>query len=50
MKLLLDSCIWGGALEEISAAGYDVDTVAHWPEDPGDEEILTMAHESGPSI
>ncbi len=44
MKLLLDSCIWGGAITEISAAGHDVASVTNWKEDPGDEEVLASAH------
>jgi predicted nuclease of predicted toxin-antitoxin system len=47
MKLLLDSCVWGGALPEISAAGHDAASVASWPEDPGDEEVLAAAHREG---
>ena len=44
MKLLLDTCIWGGALPELKAAGHDVLWAGGWQQDPGDEEILTIAH------
>jgi predicted nuclease of predicted toxin-antitoxin system len=44
MKLLLDTCVWGGARKELEAAGHDVLWSGDWPEDPGDEEILTYAH------
>jgi len=44
MKLLLDSCLWGGARRELAASGHDVLVAADWEEDPGDEEILNQAH------
>lgn len=43
MKLLLDSCVWGGALAELRAAGYDVIWAGEWDRDPGDTEILHRA-------
>ncbi len=43
MKLLLDTCVWGGAASEIEAAGHDVVWAGTWPQDPGDEEILARA-------
>jgi len=45
MKLLLDTCVWGGAIKILEAAGHDVIWTGHWPEDPGDEEILATAHD-----
>lgn len=47
MKVLLDSRVWGGALRELEGAGYDVVWSGNWPEDPGDEEILTRAYNEG---
>ena len=47
MKLLLDACVWGKAREDLLAAGHDVVHAADWPEDPGDEEILTRAYREG---
>lgn len=44
MRLLLDTCIWGGAREELEKAGHDVVWAGDWEEDPGDAEILTRAH------
>lgn len=44
MKVLLDSCVWGGAKTELAALGHDVIWAGDWPEDPGDEEILSLAH------
>lgn len=47
MKLLLDSCVWYKAREELAAAGHDVLCAGDWPQDPGDEEILRRAHLEG---
>src|SRR5438093_9992850 len=44
MKLLLDTCVWGGAKPELEAAGQDVLWTGDLSEDPGDEEILAQAH------
>ncbi|MCW5785172.1 MAG: DUF5615 family PIN-like protein [Nitrospirales bacterium] len=44
MKILLDSCIWGGTLEVLKAAGHDVIWAGAWDVDPGDDEILARAH------
>ena len=44
MKILLDSCVWGGAKAVLEAAGHDVIWSGDWEEDPGDEEILSFAH------
>jgi predicted nuclease of predicted toxin-antitoxin system len=47
VKLLLDSCVWGGAASRLSAAGHDVVWSGDWPADPGDEEILARALAEG---
>ncbi len=47
MKVLLDSCVWGGALDEILAAGHDVVWTGAWEPDPGDTAILAFAHAQG---
>lgn len=47
MKVLLDTCAWGGAKEVISACGHDAIWAGDWPQDPGDEEILSQAHAEG---
>src|SRR6476619_4728877 len=44
MKLLLDTCVWGGAKAELHAAGHDVLWTGDLTQDPGDEEILAQAH------
>ena len=43
MKLLLDTCVWGGARRQLEAASHEVVWAGDWPEDPGDEEILARA-------
>ena len=47
MKLLLDTCVWSKATEELSAAGHDVIWTGAWPQDPGDEEIHALALRDG---
>ena len=44
MKLLLDSCVRGGALKELEEAGYDAVWSGNWSKDPGDEEIIAYAY------
>ncbi len=43
MKVMLDTCVWGGALPGLRAAGHDVAWTGEWDEDPGDDEILAHA-------
>lgn len=43
MRLLLDACIWGGAVAYLEESGHDVVWVGDWSEDPGDDEILATA-------
>ncbi len=47
MKLLLDTCVWGGAKLELATVDNDVIWAGDWPEDPGDEEILARARDDG---
>ena len=47
MKLLLDSCVWGGAIREPEEAGYDTEWSGNWDKDPGDEEIMAYAYREG---
>ena len=44
MRVLLDTCVWGGAVAEVRSAGHDVVWTGDWDEDPGDEEILLHAY------
>ena len=45
MKVLLDTCVWGGAAETLAAAGHDVRWMGDTEADPGDEVIMRIAHE-----
>ena len=45
MRILLDSCVWGKATQELRSAGHDVEWVGDWDEDPGDMIILSYANE-----
>ena len=47
MKLLLDSCVWGGSKADLVAAGHDVVWAGEWDHDPGDESILDVARGEG---
>lgn len=44
MRVLLDTCVWGGVRTALSAAGHDVVWAGEWSTDPGDEEIAARAH------
>jgi predicted nuclease of predicted toxin-antitoxin system len=45
VKLLLVGCVWGKATEQLRGAGHDVVWVGDWPEDPGDDAILSIAND-----
>jgi len=47
VKVLLDTCVWGGARDALRAAGHDVVWAGEWPVDPGDQEILDVAMREG---
>jgi predicted nuclease of predicted toxin-antitoxin system len=47
MKLLLDTCVWGGAKQALEALGHDVVWAGDWAVDPGDEQILATASQEG---
>ena len=47
MKLLLDSCVYGKARQELEAAGHDVVWAGDWTAAPGDDAILAQAHAEG---
>jgi predicted nuclease of predicted toxin-antitoxin system len=44
MRLLLDTCVWGGAKAQLQAAGHDVFWTGDLSIDPGDEAILAQAN------
>ena len=39
--------MWGGGISTLTTAGHDVVWVGDWSEDPGDAEILALAHAQG---
>lgn len=47
MKVLLDTCVWGGAGEVLRTEGHEVQWAGEWEQDPGDEEILAYAYRAG---
>lgn len=47
MKVLLDSCVWGGAKATLATAGHDAVWSGDWDHDPGDEQILGRAIAEG---
>lgn len=47
MKVLLDTCVSGGLLKVIEVSGHDVIWSGEWENDPGDTEILSIAHKEG---
>ncbi|MDQ7826681.1 MAG: DUF5615 family PIN-like protein [Candidatus Eremiobacteraeota bacterium] len=44
MRVLLDTCVWGGALTRLESSGIDAEWTGRWQKDPGDYEILAYAH------
>ena len=42
--ILLDSCVWGGALASLQSYGHDTEWTGQWDKDPGDETILEYAN------
>lgn len=47
MRVLLDACVSKGVQDALRVAGHDVTWAGDWEEDPGDDEILAMAHREG---
>ena len=50
MKVILDTCVWGGAKYPLIEDGYYVIWVGEWEKDPGDKEILTYANKHKRSL
>jgi predicted nuclease of predicted toxin-antitoxin system len=40
VRVLLDTCVWGGVKQLLAQAGHDVIWTGDWEKDPGDDEIL----------
>jgi predicted nuclease of predicted toxin-antitoxin system len=47
VKVLLDTCVWGGVRSVLAEAGHHVEWVGEWDKDPGDEEIMAYAFRHG---
>jgi hypothetical protein len=51
MRVLLDTCVWGGAVADLVADGHDVEWVGSWERDPGDEQgrvaAMVLRHHAG---
>ena len=47
MKVLLDTCVWGGVKQLLVDVGHDVIWTGDWETDPGDDEILALADREG---
>ena len=45
IKVLLDTCVWGGVSKALSGAGYDVVWTGDMDKDPGDDKILSVAYQ-----
>lgn len=50
MRLLLDTCVWGGAAKTLRLQGHDVVWTGEWGHDPGDGEILKYAIEEARTL
>jgi len=50
LRLLLDSCVWGKAKQELIASGHDVVWAGDWIADPGDSAILKWAYDEGRAL
>ena len=47
MKPLLDTCVWGGAKDDLDHAGHDVVWSGDWDSDPGDTALMAFARQEG---
>ena len=47
MKLLLDTCVWGGARQPLEQDGHEVEWTGNWKKDPGDEEEGSQTGQGG---
>jgi len=47
VKVLLDTCVWGGAIKILQEQGHDVVWTGAWEIDPGDREIMRHARDAG---
>ena len=47
MRLLVDACVAGSVVDTLRKAGFDVQSVLEWGQDPGDRVILQRAYRAG---
>jgi predicted nuclease of predicted toxin-antitoxin system len=47
LKVLLDTCVAAATKLALEAVGHDVVWSGDWPADPGDDDILALAHSEG---
>jgi len=47
MKLLVDTCVAESVYRELDRVGYNAEWIGDWEDDPGDSEILRIAHIEG---
>jgi hypothetical protein len=50
MKVLLDTCVWGGAAGTLRSAGHDVRWMGELEPDPGDDAILQIRYHQAHAI
>ncbi|MBP6602877.1 MAG: DUF5615 family PIN-like protein [Verrucomicrobiales bacterium] len=43
-RILLDTCVWGGAVKSLREYNHDVIWTGDWEVDPGDLAIIEFAH------
>ncbi len=44
MKIVLDTCVWGGVRIALAEASHDVIWIGDWEKDPGDAAILDFSY------
>jgi predicted nuclease of predicted toxin-antitoxin system len=47
MRLVLDACVWGGAVAALRGAGYQVEWAGEWEPGLPDDTVLERARERG---
>lgn len=47
VKVLLDTCVWGGSRKALEDAGHEVASIPELGNDPGDAAVMALAHREG---
>jgi hypothetical protein len=42
MKIILDTCVWGGSRQQLEIAGHDAIWTGDWPEDPATKRFFLV--------